>query len=490
MEKKLRDRSISMNAVVLYWLKNWKSIFAMGCVVAVLLGSVQLIRGIKSEHDSDSTDNTTEQTTEDTQDSESTSLSNVDSYKQQYTIAKQQKEQYEERLTELESYLDTSLVMNLDGENVAYSSICYYINNGYKINTSSVLQDRDNIYSIQSAYISGLVKSGADIIKDYYKEEFCEDDVSTILQIDSEENGQFITVIVIGNTQEDVSSIIELIKESINTIHDSVNTSIGENTISIFSEDSGIGANSVLTERQEDVINNLNSLRNGVLTKESEVRNYSDAYIAAVGTSEDIDTSTNKPTAVDVNNIVLEKPKTGVAVIKGIAVGLILGICIMIIYFTIIYGLSGKMQTLKGLENAGEIDFLGTFLLTQKKTEMLEKKKLQKEGLLLNSNLEMMNVKIQERISHIPEINRVVFCSTVKGIDAQIMAVLEYKGYGSDIARKVFDVLGNASDYSSLNSNDAVIIVEQIGKSEWSAIEAEIKELSRKGHNIIGYIAV
>lgn len=474
------NREISTEALLMSWVRNWKKIVIAAVICGVFLCGMQVYKNRTVSTESDI------QTNENTAPDEDTT-SKLELYKEQYEIAKEQKQKYESELEQYEAYKEQSFVMNMDYNHVANTMICYYLDNNYMLNTESILQNRDNILSLQEAYVKSIQKLGKQEIKNYYGNHVIDSDIEMMLHVEADNSGQFITMRVLGTNEEDLQEITSAINVSLQEVKDNVTDVLGENDIQIFSEEYS-------TSLSEDIVNiqnandeKENNLKSSILSKENEARNYNDAYIAAGG--ESIEKS-ELPTDQTVENIEFRQKSMVEVAIQGFIVGTMLGICISLIVLTIAFFMSVKLQNVTEIEKLMELSFLGTFYVTNSRFEKLEKKKWVKHGMLLNNNEEMLIAKIVDVCRKNPNIDRIVFCSSISDFSEKIIEILDNLNISIEVRKGVGNILLNASDYSEICENDGIIILEQLRNSELNCIEAEVKEIRKKGNPIIGYIVI
>lgn len=478
MDEKIQNRKIYVKSLIIFWLKKWKYWVSMGVICALVLSGVLVYRGVKTKNVE------TEEQFQENQDN--SNESKKESYKKQWVLAKAQKESLDKQLEEKEEAAKQSFLMKIDSSNVCVEKVVYYIDNDYKISTQSVFQDKNEIGSIIAAYVSELSKDGESLFLQKYQGEIEKNEIDVLFDVTGDVESQFVTINIFGRSKEEVQELKKEIQDAVLEEKEKIASAIGEHTIEVFSEESGEGEQKEIVQFQKEMTNTLYELQNAVLNKETEVRNYYDALVAAGG-----NTTNMSQDIMEVESSETNIWKIG---ILGFVCGGFLGVCIVILLLTIQFFNSSKVQNLDEIENIFGVSFLGTLYINEKgyrySIEKLEKSSLEKLGLVINSSMDMLRVRVEQKLLNNVKTERVVLSTSIEEISQNMQKKLELLDLQNMTEKVPYHILKNAKDYEKIDAHCAVILLEQIGVSDLRGIREQIKELEKKNVLILGYILV
>lgn len=425
---------------------------------------------------------------------------------------------YEERFKELQNYLETSVLMQLDYKNVSTGVVTYYI---------------DEPYVVEYPVIE--VKSYANDIAEFYSLNLL--DEKTLERITEESgisaedirdlvvsvaNSDIITITVIGPDEETCKKITGVLKERMQSYKP--NGDFGEYTVSLVSEEYFTKMDDDVYSKQIDKINDLNSIRTSRASIQNNMTDGQKKYFLAEMEYQDLlknsdnaasdetgnagetenasgesagDSSSGgdaEGTVSGVNRPVSVKfsPFDAKSAFIGFVAGIMLG-CFIIIFS---YILTPVVRTKENLVYGLKQTVLGTVWVQKDKKKFLGgiDKLITKwfygreTAFETGKRIEMLCAGIRVAMDKEGIQNLFVTGASEKG--NEVIGKLK-EGLGEAVSAKSGDcIVYSPESLKEFSSSDAVVWVETVGDSRYEEISKELELATQSKVKVLGFVLV
>lgn len=460
---------IELDLKNLFWtvIRRYRSIIVVMLIVGVLLGG---LFGLKQYKKSTSPETV------------AASNQKYESEMETYTAKKDLLETKIDNLTreiEIQSkYQDNAVLLFIDPYNVYTESVTYYVDAGYQIAPELYFQNPNYTTAILNAYktILGRVDVN-EIIRDRSNPNLtCEnpvsDDEKRVVTIRVDEDNATLIIQVIGDTKERAETILNTLKEVIDENKTTIDTVIGQHTITAFSTGSRTTVDLELAGMQSSFNEKLTTLTNDVETTAEELEGLTEPKLDVPSRGNIIKTT-----------------------VKFFVVGLFVGLVCMVIVYVIRIVTGDTLVSAKDLVSRYHTNVLGCcYPLAdgrKEKRNKLDRIINRKLGFAKtsddgeNDRLIAANIRLYAK-----DDPKLVLLGTAP--EADISAVeARLKTQLPDVSLEMRgSILERADAVNALMEKKTVVLVEKAHISRHSDIAKEIAAVNAAGSKLAGVIIV
>ncbi len=426
-------REVSLVLLLKCALKKWKIILLVGVILGALMGSYKVLSIHSKKADM---------------------IEDYDAYKVKLAAYKQSVKDYRETVEEYQriiaarkEYLSTSVRMRIDPYNVPTCSV--------NINVSAAEGEKLSATQLSSirASINNEILTGNTINEAAQKAGMDTFDLRGLVTSTVANSNTFVRVVVRAETEEQAQEIMGYILEGVEKAHKEIAGNIGEYVITPFGQATTTIPDNSLATAQDKYTESLSKLETASYTAQNQ------------------STQLVKPESVPQYSkkyMLVNGAKMGF-------VGLILGAGLALIAFMVLLIAKGTIFT--GEEIDGEYGLINLADLSGKKF---------KEA---GEEMDYVIAQLENYAAGSALIGLTGLASAKK--QATLVTSLNEK---AKLAGDQFkfaelgDILSDAGALRSLKATEGVILVEEIGKSEYNDIRREIAIMMESGCKLIGTI--
>lgn len=463
-----KEKEIDILAMFFYILNNWRKIVLVALVFALLLGGYRVSYGFKTLKDFRQDNNRNKV------------------YQSELTTYNMAKKNIEKELKNLKGKIDSqkkynnsSILMQINPLDEKVASAFMYISTDYKINTKSISQGNDSTDMIVNAYTS-YAQYGD--LYNYILENLSEDVevkyLKEIISITSDYDANMVYIKVINNDSKLCKTVFNLILEYIHKEYDNICTEIGNHTIKVLDQsyESVLDFDLIATQQKNMQI----------LSEYEKDKNDKTVELNALVSPEKV--------VISVKTIIKSIFKY---VILGFAAGSLFSITII----TIGYVTSNKLYRIEDIIYVHKLRVLGIYNNNLDKRPLFYfidqlLKKLENKSYVKLEKEEELNIISSsiEAIIEIENINKgkIVITGTLE--NEKINDV--YNRFSEKLKNLTYEFIlstninNNADTIAQIRSCAAVILVEEIGKSNNNEIQRQLSSIYNLKKEIIGVVLV
>jgi capsular polysaccharide biosynthesis protein len=461
------EKEIALKDLFFKLLYNWRKIFVVSLIFAVLIGGYKYLSGMRSFSNQATVKSQEEafQTAQEVYNSNKVALEN--DIKNITTGMKRQKD-----------YNENSVLMQIDPFNEKVASKSFNVSTDYKIMPDKTYQNIDTTKSVTKAYLAAAQNGDMynyimdnlsfDIELRYLKE---------LISISNDEDTNIINIKVIHSDSKACEEIFNLVLDYFDQLKSTITAAVGEHTLTGIDESMQSVVDIDLDTKQKTNLDTSTTYEKNLIEKQNQLN----ALVAPV-----------RP--------VISKSIIMKSTIKYAIVGFILGAFLItcILLFTILT--SDKLLNAKDLRSRYNIRVLGILEKNKKKRLFMAVDKLisRLEG---NSNHQIGETEVIKRISSnlkaICELNNIdngsiFFTGTIK----QNLIKELCEKVQMELKDTSYQLLSGANiSYSAdtidlMKSCKTIVIVEEIGTSTYTEFTKQLECIDDLGKNVVGIILV
>ncbi|MFP3153100.1 hypothetical protein LQZ18_01455 [Lachnospiraceae bacterium ZAX-1] len=488
------ERELSL--VDLCWniLLKWRRVIALGILFAVIAVGAGLI---KSKNTSPPIE--LEETTPENSESQKDSL--VEKLTEEELTNVQLTERLMERKTELEAYLNESVLMNLDSYAVPTLELSYFVDSDYTYNIMETVKE-DYTAALVSAYRDHIANGSfnADIIEianlDITQESFRE--LMAVSGSGGQDSDNLITIKVIYTNEKDLKSISAEIQRQLKVQETKLNDMVGKHTLKLVSENQSIVTDRTILDRQNERVQLLSQWNAQIITLKNAISDVQQQLL-------DLNTAEKQLGLGDAKGEGTEEkagaqPTLGTSgLIKYMLLGAILGVFIACAWSVLQVLLASRLQYVKelrdlyGLRVFGEISlpvksrsifsFVDRFLLN---IRYRNQKQLTYEQQI---TLAISNIKIACTNDQIDTV--FLSGSEIERMDANMLDRIQTELKKAEIKVALGqNAFYDATSLKDMCENGIVVLLEQAGISIYNEITKLIQLMKEQNVTILGAIGV
>lgn len=449
--------------MLIFALRRWRMMLVLGIVLGVLAGTGYLYKGLSS-WDSDIT--AYESVAADYN-------AAVETYEQQKAQLQTEIETLMKSVEEQETYLEESVLMNMDAHNKMHASVDIVVRVDEDVlSANGNNSNYDPTDSLLSLYTNSIRKtSDWDKISEIsgVKTEYVKELVSTWANND----GNIVSVSVSHPDKKVATQMLEEILTEMLGRHDEMAAVVGGHTLSPMKISAGIINDTDLLNQQTQAKDVLVTYNQKIADKQSAI----DSLIA--------------PEAIS-----MSQPSKKNLLVKAIlyaVIGFVAGICVIGALYCAIFIFDGKIHSEDELKDLNLVRSLGMFPRSEEKRAfaIVDRWLDKMSGLDSTMTTEQMKQLVALNIQNYAEGAKALLVTGSVGEDElnKIHAILSEQLPDKQIDVGA-DVQKNVESYKAAMDCEALVFVEKIGVSKYEAVVSEKIFADSLGKKVVGCILV
>lgn len=492
----MEKAEISLLDLLLHIIKGWRSIFICMMVMAIGISGIQYIKDIKKVKTINTYDETITMTEEEKIEHTKATLEKLrsegplDEVKAVDKVIRLEKE-YDQKI----EYLRSSILMNMNPNDVNIARLQYWVDTNYKIDYVGTT-DKDITQDIIEAYTNVVLNNswqgialktiGLGIEPRFFSE---------LVSVESNMKSatSSFTVVIRFNNIEQLEEIVDVLEDQLTISSTQISDIIGDHELKLV--------NKSIQTTVDTTIYNLQQTRNdAVLLLENNIASYKSLFNdnqKSVYKLEQFynEESSEKIEFTEEQPILNLTPKIR---FKYILFGAILGAFLICFIRGICYILSGSLKFEDIRDNWLGVTILGYIGQQNKSSHSLFGKiddyidKLIKRGYGDLSEKEQIHIVATDIIMHCNKKNlrSIYFSSTENDIEKRITEILNIVSQRGITANNGNSILNDALSMENMNKSDAVVLVEKINKSRYDNIKRVIHLCEKHEKEILGVVVI
>lgn len=489
---------IDLAALSVYSFKRWRVLIVMMIVFALLFGGVKAVR-IRGEMAAESSaaeelskngsgaSSSGAALSSDEAESEDTEPDEYKKYKTTKAALEKQVAAATESLGDLKTYMQNSVLYNIDTNEVHRANITYYVKTPYEVAGQMAFSYENSVIAAYISYINSdefFSNLDSDIDEKYLRE---------LIKAYASDKGYTFTVSIVGDSDEFVHDLMENAEKEIEDKKDTVTADISDHTITVIDQNEFVTSDTSLQNAatyginvayaQSSVNDRVSALNNSITNANAQLKNLTEPDESSSGTI-------SKSTALH-------------QIVKYAVIGLLVGIIIFFCYYAVIYAASGRIIDLRKFTSAfRRVNLLGDYYKPMKKGSLAFDRFLAKhdgrrrgeddyENVMKLSSANLSNI-----LASLGDAGRLLITGTADEKDMENFETT-FKSYMenenvkavSSVARTK-NIIADFEGSKALADSDYIVLIESKEKSSISDVSAEIKEISRINKQLAGIIFV
>lgn len=453
--------SIDLKIMLCAGLRKWKWMLIVGLFIAVLVGGYEFILGISLSKDDyanwDSVMKIRDKKIEYSSSIEKAELDNT-------TV--------EKKIDDQQEYLKKSIYINLNPYDIQCAEAEYYVSTDYKIMPGMNYQNTDYTDTVANSYVSIL--TNADILNSISLKYGMESRyLKELLQISV--SNRILSISVIHDDVDKAQQILDDVISYLPSIGEEITDGITEHTLSLINKTSYSYIDLNLIDKQKEQTALLQSLNQ---TK-TENNNVIDDATYNLRKLENDEEKINNSTA----NIFKK-------MVKYAVVGFLAGLFLVYCYGCFLYFISDKVYIGTEIANRFGLKIIEKITSGKNKT-IIDKIICKAEDRIYKEPIQDNYRVIAENIMGMKEKPSKILltgCIEAEKLDEICKNILPLL---VDITVKANrDILNNPDAINDLADCNAIVLVEQCGKSRYSVIANEIRKAEWFDKKIMGCVVI
>lgn len=444
------ERTVSLKRFISFLLKKWRAILLITVCFGVFFGGIKTFNSYKAFKNY----------------SDSSSI-------QQEDNSNISLDRYNNLIIQTEEYLSNSEKMKIDPYNVYTGNLLYNIDNDYKVNINSMLQDPNNYKTIILCYKNYITGGGLfNYILNNSNLNLTSQDLSEIISFSSvmdTNDVEGFSISLIASDENKCDQLLSLIEIGIKKYHPVVNDTVGEHRILMISKDKCIKFDDSLRWYQSDKYYFLQQLKSSHGGISGAIQN----------------------TVEESNPISFSKSDALKNLIIGIGLGFVLALTLILLQ----YLLTKKFISEDVLSEKLDIDLLGSILGNDKicglekvavkleNRQLLSMDRNQQLDLIRTNAKILMNNKNSQKIMFVGTLNKEndlkLISEIFESFKKEQVEVSDYK-----------NILLDAQAIEDAKNADGVVFIEKQNSSFWFDIRKEIDAVKKLDNKFIGFITI
>lgn len=447
-------REVNLKSMLFAMLYQWKKMLLVGVILALVLGGFQFYRKWTQMNDADAVAKI-----------QAEYQASVEAYEDSVALLEGSITTLESDIESQKDYLENSVLMQIDANNVYESDVSIYLSTDYQIMPGMAYQNVDKTKAVQTAYLTALtgneltnrLAASEGLANKYLRE---------LITVSTDQSG-ILNVTVCHNGGRKAERIMDQILNYLPEIQEQVITGISAHTYSIVFDTLGTAVNQDLAERQERETNRLQELQDKLVAAQEELQ------------------ALEAPAEVEFSG--RNAVKTGIkwAILGGIAGVLLVCFCGCVGFIC-----TDRVYSAEELNNRFGLKILGSVCLPEARHDRITRWLSRKEGRLtenspINAELILENVR-----NYCKDAGLVLVSGD---LDPQTMEE-STRGWQEKLPEVRFVFCGNlTADPEALRrlpECDGVLLVPVCGQSRCSRLAKAIERVADAGKAVIGCVVV
>lgn len=446
-------REVNLKSMLFAMLYQWKRMLLVGVILALVLGGFQFYRKWTQMNDADAVAKI-----------QAEYQASVEAYEDSVALLEGSITTLESDIESQKDYLENSVLMQIDANNVYESDVSIYLSTDYQIMPGMAYQNVDKTQAVQTAYLTALtgneltnrLAASEGLANKYLRE---------LITVSTDQSG-ILNVTVCHNSGRKAEQIMEQILNYLPEIQEQVITGISAHTYSIVFDTLGTAVNQDLAERQERETNRLQELQDKLVAAQEELQ------------------ALEAPAEVEFSG--RNAVKTGIkwAILGGLAGVLVVCFCGCVGFIC-----SDRVYSAEELNSRG-LKILGSVCLPEARYDRITRWLSRKEGRLTENSPENMALIAANIRNYCKDVKVVLVSSDLEteqternGAELQrALPDIRFESYGS--------LLRDPEALRKLPVCDGVLLVLVCGKSRYSQVKKSLERVTDAGKTVLGCVVV
>lgn len=455
------EQEIDLKDLMFAVLRKWRLIVAFGILFALLLGGFKVMKGLQQLND--------EEVVQKNREEYETSLEKYETTKERL---EKEIENIQSNIESQQDYKDDSILMNINPYDEYVETVTFYVSTDYEIMPGMMYQNPNTASSILKAYVS-IAQNGEmySYVLGRMNNKMGIRYLKELVKIQTDYTNNMMDITVIGDTEKRASDVMRYIKDSIADSHKRITEAIGEHDVNIVDESKYVSVDLDLEKKQKDFTTNMDALDTSLTDKTKEL--------------EDLE---------EPKDNLLTKGSVVKGAVKYAVLGGVLGAFMVVFFVCVVFLMSDKLVSEKELKRRYGVMVLGVFRKADKKRwfgfidRWLDRMDGQAAAQLEDS--QTFEVVAANAMNYVEGVSRILLVGTVAREELERLK----EGLAGLLPEKNLTVGGNlgkeAQAIREAASCDAVILVEQRGRSLFGGIEQELEVVRSLEKRVIGCVVL
>ena len=485
-----QEEEINLVSLLFTVLRKYRQMIAAALVCAAVLAGVAIAKNLswnaavqKAAENGDPAPRTSAQKSYDEamveyRDAQNQHDTDVQNYNAQLRDNERSQETVQFNIKNAEEYIEKSVLNSIDPYNVYNAQANLYVTTDYKILPGMDYQNPDYTSSVLSAYTSLLTnhETVAAIADQFNMEERY---MRELINVSGDSSTRLLTISINAASEKDADTILDAMISRMDSLYDTINSSVGSHSISLLSRTSSTTVYTWLRDQQQNTRDNLTSLQNQLANLQSQH-----------------DLLTQNIEKADKDLEVMEVPEDpgegGTSTVKFALIGFVLGIVLVCGVGAVQFLVDGKVYSGKELRDTCRLPLLGT--LASEKT-----KKASKLDAALNrmehrpdgsKDAEMIRLMAATIASRAPEAKHVLVTGDLPAeqLTALAAALQDTSALRAQVVTAAESILTSAETVPQVTNSDAIVLAADCTCSHYTAVKDQDEQIRRLGKSILGCI--
>lgn len=410
---------------------------------------------------------------------------------------------YKKLLDDTDSYINSSIIQNIDAQNASILIARYYIDNHYQVEYP-LIDKKDSTVDIIRTY---NVKLHDDAVKENVAkriEHIPSAEYASEMYDVSNEAYSIMTITIFGIDEDDCRTVMKILSHEIGRITSEIQRLYGDFEITNISVSYHQGYNDSIASEQQSKNNERNLLKNNMLTVGNSLSAEEKDYYYALLDGEDYILETLNE-GVELGGTIEEEITTTIVYsvdLKFVILGVLVGVFVHSMIMLFIYMFSKKICDSDAVSRRYGIRVIG---------EVIQENKKRFLGIIdsiiiklfdtnsSRSNDEKINMICTEMLllASKNNLNILLLATSDKSnVDICEQIKLRYENLTTlnTNSQNKLDIVtaidANPEDLIKVANGKAVVLVEKIDKSEWINIDKEVELCNQYATDILGVVTI
>ena len=455
MSNNQQDMEVTFNDVCVAVLRAWRGLLAACLVGAVLFGGLQGLSALKVAR------------TVSPEEIRQKNEAHLRRYEQQIDAQEQTIQRMERNIQSQRTYLEESVLMNMDPQNCWTAKASYYL-------SSQIPQDQtaDPVYALLTGYQAELtsghvIDAAAEAVgmEPRYLKELLRISADT----KSASTNRLLTVAVCHPDADTAQAILDAMKLQVEKAHANLAQRISAHELTEVTH-SLIKENDIgnMLQRQNDEFGSLNNMEAAVVTARETIE-----------------------TIELVQEPMPSKKGVVLAAVEGVIIGAVLGGILAAVWSSCKYLLSDKICSGADLTRRTGVRLLGSIEKEDKNYNKLDRWALNRQGRPLLPRADSFRLACADLESYSAGMKRILVCGEVPREKLQqLTKALQEKLPGTELVAGSGDLLLDIPTAEALCGCDGVILLAHAGASRYSVVRGQTAKLESLHKTLLGCIVV
>lgn len=447
-------REVNLKSMLFAVLYQWKKMLMIGVVLALALGGFQCYRKWRQISNAEAVAK-----------SRAENEAAMEAYEDSVAMLENTLASLEEDIESQKEYLEKSVLMQIDANNVHESDVSIYLSTDYQIMPGMDYQNVDKTKAVQAAYMTALtgnalsnrLSTALGMENKYLRE---------LVSVSADQNG-ILNISVCHTSIEASEQIMNRLLNFLPEIQEQVTESICENTYSVVFDTVGTAVDQSLVERQERETNRLLEMEEKLTATQEELQELKPPAMAELSTSSAV--------------------KSGIkwAILGGVA-----GVLLVCFGGCVCFICTDRVYSAEELNSRFGLKILGSVCLPEARHDRITRWLSRKEGRLTENSPKNAELILENVRNYCKDAGLVLVSGD---LDPQTMEE-KTRGWQEKLPEVRFVFCGNLTEdpeaLRRLPECDGILLVPVCNQSRYSRLAKAIERVADAGKTVIGCVVV